>query len=60
MRKKLYGGIESIVAVIIILGIVAALLYTVVVPMAEEGEGLLDDTTGSLANQSMTMKPENN
>ena len=57
MSKLLKGGMETIIATIIILGIVVALILTVVVPMATEGEGLLDDTTGSLAKQSMTIGP---
>lgn len=57
MKRLLKGGMETIIATIIILGIVAALVFTVVVPMATEGEGLLDDATGSLAEQSMTIGP---
>jgi len=57
MKKLLKGGMETIIATIIILGIIVALVLTVVVPMATEGEGLLDDATGSLAEQSMTIGP---
>lgn len=40
MKKKLKGGIESIIALIIIVGIVVALIIAAVLPIAREGREL--------------------
>ena len=57
MKKKLKGGIESVIAVIIIAGIVVALLVAAVVPMAKDGDELLQDTTSALVEQQKTIGP---
>ena len=57
MKNKLKGGLESVIAVIIIVGLVVALLWAVVIPMATEGEGLINDTTNNLASHTMTIGP---
>lgn len=55
--KKLKGGIEGVVAAIIIAGIIVALLLTVVVPMSEQGDQLLDKSTNKLTQQQINMRP---
>ena len=57
MKKIKKGGMETIIAAIIIMGIIAALLYTVVVPMAGSGEDLLGTTTESLVKQDEKIRP---
>lgn len=58
MSKKLKGGMEGIIAAIIIAGLVVALLLTVVVPMSNEGDALIDKTTNKLVNQQVNMRPQ--
>lgn len=58
MQKKLKGGMEGVIAAIIIAGLVVALLLTVVVPMSNEGDKLLDKSTGMLVDQQINMKPK--
>jgi len=58
MSKLLKGGMETIIAAIIILGIVAALVLSVVIPMATEGEDLLGTATESLVNQDVKIRPK--
>lgn len=60
MLKKLKGGMEGIIAAIIIAGLIVALLLTVVVPMSEQGDQLLDKSTNNLTQQQINMKPNVN
>lgn len=55
--KKLRGGMEGVIAAIIIAGIIVALLLTVVVPMSEQGDQLLDKSTNKLTEQQVNMRP---
>lgn len=55
--KKLRGGMEGVIAAIIIAGIIVALLLTVVVPMSEQGDILLDKSTNKLTEQQVNMRP---
>lgn len=55
--KKLRGGIEGVVAAIVIAGIIVALLLTVVVPMSEQGDDLLNKSTNNLTRHQLNMKP---
>lgn len=57
MIKKLKGGMEGIIAAIIIAGLIVALLLTVVVPMSNQGDQLLDKSTNNLVNQQINMRP---
>ena len=58
MLNKLKGGLETIIAVVIVAGLVVALLVAVVIPMAQSGDGLIDATTDSLAEQQATIGPQ--
>lgn len=58
MKKKLKGGLETIIAVVIVVGIVAALLFTTVIPMSQQGDSLISTTTGKLADQQITIGPK--
>lgn len=58
MKKKLRGGIEGVIAAIIIAGLIVALLLTVVVPMSEQGDQLLDKSTNTLVDQQINMRPK--
>lgn len=40
MKKKMNGGIEGIIALVILVGIVIALIIAVVLPIARGGEAL--------------------
>ena len=57
-----FGRIEYfstiIIAAIILAGLVVAIILTVVVPMSNEGDKLLDKSTGMLVNQQVNMKPQ--
>lgn len=55
--KKLRGGMEGIIATIIIAGLIVVLLLTVVVPMSNQGDQLLDKSTNNLVNQQINMRP---
>ena len=57
MKNRVKGGLETIIATIVIVGLVAALLFAVVAPMAEQGEGLIHDTTNTLADHQTTIGP---
>lgn len=57
MKKKLKGGIEGIVALIILVGIVIALIIATVLPAAKEasaigaeGEDRLSDLRGTISD----------
>lgn len=58
MNNKLRGGMEGVIAAIILAGLVVAIILTVVVPMSNEGDKLLDKSTGMLVNQQVNMKPQ--
>jgi len=51
------GGMETVIAMVIIVGLVAAILVAVVVPMARQGEDLIGTTTNELADQQVTLGP---
>lgn len=58
MKNKLKGGLETVIAIVIVVGLVAALLLSVVVPMSQEGDELIGKTTDSLVKQNETIKPK--
>lgn len=58
MCKKMKGGMEGIIAAIILAGLVVAIVLTVVVPMSNEGDKLLDKSTGMLVDQQVNMRPK--
>lgn len=56
MKRKLKGGIETIIATIILAGLVIALIIAVILPMAREtnsmgqtGKGLIVDLKNSMS-----------
>ena len=55
MKKKLKGGIESIIALIIIVGIVVALIIATVIPMARQGKELGDGGTTRISTLKSTI-----
>ena len=58
MKMHLKGGMETIIAMVIIVGLVAALLFTVVVPMSQKGDSLINTTTNQLVDQQATIGPQ--
>ena len=58
MCKRMKGGLEGVIAAIILAGLVVAIVLTVVVPMSNEGDKLLDKSTGMLVDQQVNMKPK--
>lgn len=58
MKNKLRGGMETIIALVIVVGIVVALLISTVVPMSNQGDQLIDATTNKLAEQQVTIGPQ--
>ena len=48
MRKKQKGGIETVIAVIILTGLVVALIYAAVKPTVEGGNDLAKHAVGRL------------
>lgn len=60
MKTKLKGGLETIMAAIIIISIVVAIIWAVVVPMADDGNKLLRVTTNGLATHQATIGPSVN
>ena len=58
MLNKLKGGLETVIAVVIVAGLVVALLIAVVLPMAQSGDGLIEATTDSLTQQQATIGPQ--
>lgn len=59
MKSKLKGGIESIIATVIIAGIVVALICVTVIPIANQGEELTGTATEALVGLGNTIKPNN-
>ncbi len=49
MKNKLKGGIESIIALVIIVGIVIALIIATVIPIAREGKDVGDKSQNRLS-----------
>lgn len=58
MKKQLKGGMETIIATVIIVGIVAALIISTVIPMSKEGDALIGKTTDTLVKQGATIGPK--
>ena len=59
VNRKLKGGMEGIIAAIILAGLVVALLLGVVVTMSNEGDKLIDKSTNKLVTQQGNMRPTN-
>ena len=57
MNKKLNGGMEGVIAAIILAGLIVALLLSVVVPMSNEGDKLIGKSTEKLVDQQVNMRP---
>ena len=58
MLNKLKGGLETVIAVVIVAGLVVALLFAVVIPMSQSGDDLINATTDSLTEQQVTIGPQ--
>ncbi len=58
MRKKIRGGMETIIATVIIVGIVVALILSTVIPISNEGDELIGATTNQLVKQQQTIGPQ--
>ena len=56
MKKKLKGGIETILAVIILTGIVVALILVSVKPTADGASALTQKVTGKMSGLSTTIE----
>ena len=56
--KKLKGGMETIIATVIIVGIVVALILSTVIPMSNQGDELLGKTTDTLVKQQENIGPQ--
>ena len=58
MMNKLKGGIETIIAIVIVTGLVVALIISAVIPTANSGDKLLQAGVSGLANNQMTIGPK--
>ena len=58
MLNKLKGGLETVIAIVIVAGLVVALLISVVIPMSQQGDELINATTDSLTKQQETIGPQ--
>ena len=58
MINKLKGGLETVIAIVIVAGLIVALLVAVVVPMSQSGDNLINATTDSLTQQQETIGPQ--
>ena len=58
MSKKLKGGLETVIAIVIVVGLVVALILTSVVPMTQQGDALIGETTNALVEQQVTIGPK--
>lgn len=58
MKKYVKGGLEGIIAAVIVVGIIVALIIGTVIPMTNTGEELIGATTNELANQQTTIGPK--
>lgn len=56
--KKLKGGVESIIAVIILAGIVIALIIAVILPMTKQTSEIGQEGTNRMSNLTKEMKGE--
>lgn len=56
--KKLKGGIDSIIAVIILAGIVIALIIAVILPMTKQTSEIGQEGTSRMHNLTQEMKGE--
>lgn len=57
MKKKIKGGIESIIAVVILVGIVIALIISAVLPTVLEGQNLSEHAVDRLTTLDGVIKP---
>ena len=57
MRKKQKGGIETIIAVIVLTGIVVALIIAAVLPTVQGGNDLSKSATGRLSALDEKIQP---
>ena len=55
--KKLKGGIESIIAVVILAGIVIALIIAVILPMVKTTSQIGEDGKGRMNGLAEQLKP---
>lgn len=55
MKKKLKGGIETIIAIVIIVGIVIALICVSVLPISKSSQQLTGTATSSLGKLQQTI-----
>ena len=58
MRKKLKGGIETIIAVVILVGIVIALIISAVLPTVLEGQNLSEGAVNRLSELDGVIRPD--
>ena len=58
MMNKLKGGIETIVATVIIVAIVVGLIVVTVIPLANQSEDLTGEATGTLSALQETISPD--
>ena len=58
MKKKLKGGIETIIAIVILVGLVIALICAAVIPTMEAGEDLAGTAVNKLNTLGTTISPE--
>ena len=58
MIKKLKGGLEGIIAMVIVAGLVVALIFAVVIPMSDQGDKLIGTTANQLVKQQATIGPK--
>ena len=56
--RRLRGGMETIIATVIIVGIVVALILSTVIPMSNQGDELLGKTTNTLVKQQTNIGPQ--
>ena len=58
MLRKLKGGLETVIAIVIITGLVVAILIGVVIPTAQSGDNLLSGILNNLFRQQPTIGPQ--
>ena len=58
MLKKQKGGIETIIAIIILTGLVVALIWSAVKPTVEGGNDLAKTATGKLSSLDEKIQSE--
>lgn len=57
MKKMRNGGLETIIAIVIVTGLVVALIVGVIFKMSEQGDRLIGETTNQLVNQQKLIGP---